>query len=811
MFIHNITPSKKETQQTSPLDKSSQSNQKIKNRLQWLLTHAITVFSCVLIIALGIVILTQATSSGTTTIGENISTDGNLTVGGNATTTGSYYIGQDLTIMNGNVGIGTANPSYSLSVDGNIFTNTNIYNSDYITKHPHKNQFINTLPLQQTWTDSGYLMTEATSFQQPQLMKHDGVYYIFYEYHPEGSDWSIGLATSTDIAGPWTITEPLLAPSGKSGDPDEVSVADPSVLYIPWAEYKWHMWFDMYDGKDDTGDKGWTIGHAYTNDPTNWTMQNTGGVTDIVIDQGTDFGGYDASETHCPECFIYGGTVHCLYGAKGTGHTGYDTMLAIANDSQGIGYNFEKWGPVTTDNILASGGADRLQSVFAYQNVLYTILWDKGMTDYHLGSWVASYDGGKTWQQIGESSHAFHSFLVENNRIWAVTHSNIGKFYYLDLDNLSGVVSGTNIITSSNRTNLPYVHNVYDGYYIQGTNYLETIRDLSVVKDVSTQGEVLYLPFEDADGGGDSLTKDWSGNNNDGTMETSMTSSDWVDGQVGKALDFDGADDYINVGNGSSLTLGTTDFTLEAWVKTSDFSTEKRTIIYKRNGDKFYWLYFISGKLKFHLRSSSGVETLAYASTDITDDTWHHVVAVRDYGNNLYIYVDGELDSSPTIDDVEDIGSNGDLVIGATCVGLLNFDGLIDEVRVYNRALSATEAEILYRKGLNDRQEIGGSWVSRDDIYIDTDGNVGIGTTMPQAKLEVAGTGYFSDKVGIGTMNPDTLFHVSNNTATTTITIGDGLTEGKGACLKLRDSDDAGWTYCSVLDGVMTCGTDSCE
>jgi len=67
-----------------------------------------------------------------------------------------------------------------------------------------------------------------------------------------------------------------------------------------------------------------------------------------------------------------------------------------------------------------------------------------------------------------------------------------------------------------------------------------------------------------------------------------------------------------------------------------------------------------------------------------------------------------------------------------------------------------------------------------------------------------------SGNVGVGTITPSSIFHVSNDTATTTITIGNE-TSGKGACLKLRDSDGAGWTYCSVLDGVLTCGTTSCE
>ena len=70
------------------------SKQNIKKSFRWLLGHAITVFSCVLIIALGIALISYAA----TTIGTNISTGGNLTVSGNATTTGSFVVSGETTL-----------------------------------------------------------------------------------------------------------------------------------------------------------------------------------------------------------------------------------------------------------------------------------------------------------------------------------------------------------------------------------------------------------------------------------------------------------------------------------------------------------------------------------------------------------------------------------------------------------------------------------------------------------------------------------------------------------------------------------------
>ena len=67
-------------------------------------------------------------------------------------------------------------------------------------------------------------------------------------------------------------------------------------------------------------------------------------------------------------------------------------------------------------------------------------------------------------------------------------------------------------------------------------------------------------------------------------------------------------------------------------------------------------------------------------------------------------------------------------------------------------------------------------------------GNVGIGTTTPDANLQVYG----------------------GDSATSTVEIGGSLSN-KGACMKLRDNDGAGWTYCTFLNGAMTCSIDSCE
>ena len=374
---------------------------------------------------------------------------------------------------------------------------TNLYGVNYINKPKDKTQFLANLPLQQTWTDSGENVT-GSYLGQPFIIEQDGTYYVFYEY-VSGGKWYIGLTYTTDFpSGSWTVVEPLLSPSNNAGEPDDDQIADPTVLYIPWATNKWHMWFDMDDGTDDDGDIGWTIGHAYAaSDPTaaiNWTKQNTAGVTDIVIGQSEDFGGYDNTMTHAPEAFIHGGTVRILYACRGTGHSGYDEMLAIADDSFGLGYSFEKWGPVTNDSTIDAGGAEgRVQGILPYQGVLYSLIYTSEDDSY----WISSVDGGKSWNEFGKAPFGgyhlgLHSFLMDNNIIWGIGHgtgaANSADIYYIDLENLSGTTVGSNVLSSS--TNLALIDNTYLGYYIQGGNNLTTTSDVMYLQTQNTNDDI---------------------------------------------------------------------------------------------------------------------------------------------------------------------------------------------------------------------------------------------------------------------------------------------------------------------------------
>ncbi len=177
----------------------------------------------------------------------------------------------------------------------------------------------------------------------------------------------------------------------------------------------------------------------------------------------------------------------------------------------------------------------------------------------------------------------------------------------------------------------------------------------------------------------------------------------WTTGQIGGALQFDGVDDYVEIPNSSSLQL-TNAITVAVWAKVNEFDVWRAMVSKGQSGSHEYWLgYNYDNKLDFKFNGQSGINI--NANTVITDSDWHHLVGVYD-GNDIYVFVDGILDSTPM--SYVDINDNtGSLNIAYTPYwGYGWLDGFLDEVSIYNRSL--TEDEIY-------------------DLYVDLDGDRFIG------------------------------------------------------------------------------------
>jgi hypothetical protein len=188
---------------------------------------------------------------------------------------------------------------------------------------------------------------------------------------------------------------------------------------------------------------------------------------------------------------------------------------------------------------------------------------------------------------------------------------------------------------------------------------------------------------------------DASGNNNLGTVnDGSWTTS----GRSGSALVFNGTSTRVFVNSSTSLNL-TAGMTLMAWVQPNNANQSgNRTII--RRESNGYWLY--AGRSGFNgtLRPGGGVilgtstqETVS-TSTQMPNNTWRHVAITYD-GTEVVLYVNGaEVDSEAATGTINSSGNNP-LWIGGNSPAGEYFQGVIDEVRVYNRALSATEVNTI--------------------------------------------------------------------------------------------------------------------
>lgn len=164
-------------------------------------------------------------------------------------------------------------------------------------------------------------------------------------------------------------------------------------------------------------------------------------------------------------------------------------------------------------------------------------------------------------------------------------------------------------------------------------------------------------------------------------------------GRVGTALDFDGVDDDVVAPAGDGLDQ-LNRITLSAWVRTTE-TTDYRSIIDKRDAatDGFD-LYLVPGGKPFMRINDKALQ----GSTVLADGQWHHVVGVYD-GDAMWLYVDGVLETGRTAG-VQVLDTTAPTVIGrGFTTGPNKFHGSLDQIRIYDRALDATEISALAQEG----------------------------------------------------------------------------------------------------------------
>ena len=224
----------------------------------------------------------------------------------------------------------------------------------------------------------------------------------------------------------------------------------------------------------------------------------------------------------------------------------------------------------------------------------------------------------------------------------------------------------------------------------------ELVSDMTKVITGPTANLLAAWDFENVTG---STVADVSGNNHTGTLVGSPTFTNAFQ----MILSLDGIDDYMSVVNHSdfNLTAGQ-NLTVSCRIKTSDFS--KRMMSKRPNGSGIGYEFINNsspgGQFGVNLTTSGGAAGPPYGTSNIADNTWHHLAMVINVAStSCKIYVDGVLQQTKTssnIGGLNTISNSGNLFFG-TVSNLTSFmNAQIDDIRFWSKAM--TDAEVVADK-----------------------------------------------------------------------------------------------------------------
>jgi hypothetical protein len=208
------------------------------------------------------------------------------------------------------------------------------------------------------------------------------------------------------------------------------------------------------------------------------------------------------------------------------------------------------------------------------------------------------------------------------------------------------------------------------------------------------EGLAGYWKFDEGFG---NIAWDGSGNKNNGTIYGAQ----WVRGKSGKALNYDGEDDYIEVDDDASLDI-TDAITITAWIYVGEWDEDWLGLLnkaYDDTEDTYEISISQDGYVHFVLFfESSGRTAFNSPFYLLKDKQWYHV-ATRYDGDSATIFIDGELVAGYDAPDERIRPNDNPLFIGAEKEyfnGPHHFNGIIDEVRIYDRPLTDDEIYYLY-------------------------------------------------------------------------------------------------------------------
>ncbi|HKZ14413.1 MAG TPA: LamG domain-containing protein [Solirubrobacterales bacterium] len=320
----------------------------------------------------------------------------------------------------------------------------------------------------------------------------------------------------------------------------------------------------------------------------------------------------------------------------------------------------------------------------------------EGKTAYGLG--LGSTTEGMAEGFIGEGKSAKKAVATDEAREYAWT--NIATTYdgstlrvYVDGE-LSGTKStATAAATGSGELKIgcDTPEGQFTGRIDEVRIYNRTLPEKEVRRDMVTPlqsppaGPVADYSFDTNEG---ETAADGTGHGHTATVEGAT----WTEkGKYGGAYEFDAAEeDVIKIPDSSPLDF-TEEFTLEAWVRPSGAENRDAPLIDKQAGGGLGYFLYEGGSVSDRPKGAAEEEQeIVVAEEPLDAHAWSHVALTFD-GDRTRLYVDGELVDNGAAEPIP--VTEGDLEIGGSTSTGDWFDGKIDEVRVYDRALSKAEVQ----------------------------------------------------------------------------------------------------------------------
>ena len=384
-----------------------------------------------------------------------------------------------------------------------------------------------------------------------------------------------------------------------------------------------------------------------------------------------------------------------------------------------VNYTIAMWVNPTRDGTDAYGNAFFYQGTGAADlGTVITILeytaggvTANGLSFYHNGAGSAGATNDLTlnvWQHIAvvkngatatvyKNGVALRSFSVANN---APTTGSANLGYWYDVNDANRYYQG-------NIDDVRVYSRVLSASEILQLSKAGTAKINVSQNSKVTSGLVGLWSFNGPDVSWTSATAgtatDRSGQGNTGTLTNMSQASSPTQGKVGQALSFDGTNDYVDMGD--VIDPGTGDLSVFAWIKTTGTSGQ---IVNKRDGavstNAGYQIFLNTNNISFAFGDGSATRVRVDSTAPVVNDgAWHMIGAVFDRDGNGQIYVDGATATSGSGSISAQQGNVNNamaLNIGREASdGTGLFTGQIDDVRIYSRALSATEILQLYNIG----------------------------------------------------------------------------------------------------------------